>query len=92
MNDHLYVDRAPAYAEHAERSPYNASYERPSMLDLVGDIADKDVMDVGCGAAPRLERRARIRVHDVRQIRTDASSLRNIGRRSGSTCRAIIAR
>jgi 2-polyprenyl-3-methyl-5-hydroxy-6-metoxy-1,4-benzoquinol methylase len=95
LNDHLYVDRALAFAGHAERSPYNASYERPSMLDLVGDIADKDVMDVGCGAgtllalfaernprtltgidaspqlaaiaASRLEGRARIRVHDVRE-------------------------
>jgi 2-polyprenyl-3-methyl-5-hydroxy-6-metoxy-1,4-benzoquinol methylase len=94
LNDHLYVDRARDFAEHAERSKYNASYERPSMLALMGDIAGRDVMDVGCGAgtllerlagrkartlagvdasaqlaaiaASRLEGRARIRVHDVR--------------------------
>jgi 2-polyprenyl-3-methyl-5-hydroxy-6-metoxy-1,4-benzoquinol methylase len=54
LNDRLYVDRARDFAEHAERSPYNASYERPSMLDLVGDIAGKDVMDVGCGAGTLL--------------------------------------
>jgi len=74
---------------------YNASYERPSMLELVGDITGKDIMDIGCGAgtllsafakgnprtlagidasprlaaiaASRLDRRARIRVRDVRE-------------------------
>jgi 2-polyprenyl-3-methyl-5-hydroxy-6-metoxy-1,4-benzoquinol methylase len=54
LNDHLYVDRALAFAEHSERSPYNASYERPSMLRLVGDVAGKDVLDVGCGGGTLL--------------------------------------
>lgn len=40
---------AADYAEHAERSAFNALYDRPAVLDLLGDVAGQRVLDVGCG-------------------------------------------
>jgi len=41
---------ALAYSEHNESSSWNARYERPAVLAMVGDVAGKDVLDVGCGS------------------------------------------
>ena len=48
MNDELYEQAAQAYAEHSARSFANAKYERPAMLALLGEVADKTVLDAGC--------------------------------------------
>jgi SAM-dependent methyltransferase len=40
------------YAAANENSPYNALYERPAVIDLVGEVNGKRVLDVGCGAGP----------------------------------------
>ena len=47
---------AAEYNEENERNLLNAFYERPAMLDLVGDVAGRDVLDIGCGAGPLAER------------------------------------
>jgi SAM-dependent methyltransferase len=41
---------AVAYNEHNESSPWNALYERPATLAMVGDIDGLDVLDAGCGS------------------------------------------
>lgn len=41
---------AASYARDNERSPWNAHYERPAVLRLVGDAARRRVLDAGCGA------------------------------------------
>lgn len=41
--------RAEEYARHAEGSAYNALYDRPAMLELMGPVAGLDVLDAGCG-------------------------------------------
>lgn len=46
----MYEPFAHAFHQHAEDSAYNAHYDRPAMLDLIGDVAGKDVLDVGCGS------------------------------------------
>lgn len=49
---------AAEYNAENERNLLNAYYERPAMLDLVGDVTGRDVLDIGCGAGPLAERLA----------------------------------
>ena len=44
-----YDSFAAEYEEHAATAPYNALYDRPAMLDLIGDVDGRRVLDVGCG-------------------------------------------
>jgi ubiquinone/menaquinone biosynthesis C-methylase UbiE len=45
----LYEPFAGAFETHASESAYNAHYDRPAMLDLMGDVHGSRVLDVGCG-------------------------------------------
>jgi SAM-dependent methyltransferase len=45
----MYTKHAEKYAEAIENNAYNALYERPSTLALVGDVNNKRVLDLGCG-------------------------------------------
>ena len=40
---------AASYERHAGDSPYKAYYNRPAVLELVGEIAGRRVLDAGCG-------------------------------------------
>lgn len=44
-----YDRMASSYESHAADSPYNAHYDRPAVLELVGEVAGKHVLDAGCG-------------------------------------------
>lgn len=43
---------ATAYAAENETSLLNAWYDRPAMVDLIGDVAGCRVLDAGCGSGP----------------------------------------
>ncbi len=43
---------AKEYAAANETSPYNALYERPAVIELLGNVREKRVLDAGCGAGP----------------------------------------
>jgi SAM-dependent methyltransferase len=45
-----YEDVAAEYAAENEDNAWNALYERPAALALLGDVAGLRVLDVGCGA------------------------------------------
>lgn len=47
---------AAEYDADNERNLLNAYYERPAMLDLVGEVAGTDVLDIGCGGGALAER------------------------------------
>ncbi|MFN8077512.1 MAG: class I SAM-dependent methyltransferase [Kineosporiaceae bacterium] len=50
MSDAPMYDRfAEDFERHAERSAYNAHYDRPAVLDLLGDVTGLHVLDAGCG-------------------------------------------
>lgn len=44
-----FEDFAEDYARHAEASAYNALYDRPAVLDLLGDVRGLRLLDAGCG-------------------------------------------
>jgi SAM-dependent methyltransferase len=44
-----YNSFAAQYEEHAAAAPYNALYDRPATLRLVGDVDGKRVLDAACG-------------------------------------------
>jgi ubiquinone/menaquinone biosynthesis C-methylase UbiE len=45
----VYDQIAEAYSTKTETSPFNALYERPAMMRLMGDVTGKHVFDAGCG-------------------------------------------
>lgn len=45
----MYDEFAREYAAHAETSPHNALYERPAVLELLGDVHGRRVLDAACG-------------------------------------------
>ena len=49
-----YDSFAEAYAAETEANLINGYYTRPAILDLAGDVAGRQILDVGCGAGPLL--------------------------------------
>ena len=45
----MYEPFAGEFAGHAEDSAYNAHYDRPSVLEVLGDVRGLSVLDAGCG-------------------------------------------
>ncbi|MCZ2818152.1 class I SAM-dependent methyltransferase [Modestobacter sp. VKM Ac-2984] len=50
VND--YDSFGAAYSAENDGNLINAHYERPAMLDLVGDVRGRRVLDAGCGSGP----------------------------------------
>jgi SAM-dependent methyltransferase len=49
LSDPKFDAFAEDYARHAAGSPYNALYDRPAVLSLLGDVRGQRVLDAGCG-------------------------------------------
>jgi SAM-dependent methyltransferase len=47
-----YDAMAAEYAADNAESAFNAYYERPAMVSLLGDVSGRRVLEVGCGAGP----------------------------------------
>ena len=45
----LYDKFADAFLEHARDGFYNALYDRPACLELLGNVQGKQVLDAACG-------------------------------------------
>src|SRR5688572_11987899 len=45
----MYEPFAAAFERHGADSAYNAHYDRPAVLRLLGDVRGLRVLDVGCG-------------------------------------------
>ncbi len=45
----IYERRPGDFERHAAVSAYNALYDRPAMLSLIGDVDGRLILDAGCG-------------------------------------------
>lgn len=45
----MYEDFADSFANHAATDAYNAHYDRPAVLQILGDVEGRRVLDIGCG-------------------------------------------
>jgi len=45
----IYDECAERFEQHAEEAFWNAHYDRPAVLSLLGDVGGKRVLDAGCG-------------------------------------------
>lgn len=46
----LFKDHASAYAAWSVKNPVNNKYDRPTILDLAGDLNGRHVLELGCAA------------------------------------------
>lgn len=80
----VYDSMAEDFAEHAEDSAYNALYDRPAVLALLGDVTGLEVLDAGCGPglylAELLERGAVASGFDASAPMVDLARKRVAGR------------
>lgn len=51
----VYDSMAESYEAHAADSAYNAHYDRPAILSMLGDVEGKRVLDAGCGPGYYIE-------------------------------------
>ena len=85
-----YDAMAAEYTADNDDGPYNAYYERPATIALLGDLEGKDVLEVGCGAGPLtqylVEHAARVTASDV-----SAEMMRLARTRVGDRARFVVA-
>lgn len=61
---------ADEYEQHAATAPYNALYDRPATLDLLGNVQGQTVLDAACGPGFYLEE---LRARGAETVGCDAS-------------------
>lgn len=80
-----YEAMAHAYAAHNGESAFNAYYERPAMISLLGPVDGRRVLELGCGAGPLtawlVEQGARVTACDVSPAMVELAR-RRVGNRA----------
>lgn len=79
----MYDAFAEEFEAHAESSSYNALYDRPALLDLLGEVRGLRVLDAGCGPGLYAEELVR-RGADVTAFDASAEMVRLARQRLGS--------
>lgn len=87
MSEHLwsvYDQMAEEFELHAADSPYNAHYDRPAVLQALGTVHGRHVLDAACGpglyAAELLDRGADVTAFDASAAMVDLARQRLAGR------------
>ncbi len=76
---------ADAFDLHAASSAYNAHYDRPAVLELLGDVAGLSILDAGCGSGLYAEELAR-RGAEVTGADASSEMIRLAAQRAGDRC------
>jgi 2-polyprenyl-3-methyl-5-hydroxy-6-metoxy-1,4-benzoquinol methylase len=79
----LYDAFADEFAAHAEHGAYNAHYDRPAVLEVLGDVTGRRVLDIGCGSGLYSEELARRGAH-VEAFDSSAELVRHARQRVGT--------
>ncbi len=87
--DH-YDTFAESYARQNETGLFNAYYATPAMIDLAGDVADRSILDAGCGAGP-LAAALRERGAQVTGFDSSPAMVALAQRRLGTDTRVLVA-
>ncbi|MFE4632297.1 class I SAM-dependent methyltransferase [Streptomyces sp. NPDC056773] len=82
FGDAPYDGFAETFAREAAVSAYNAHYDRPTILGLLGDVNGLDILDAGCGPGLYLSELAAHGAHPV-GIDQSADMVRLAGQRLG---------
>jgi SAM-dependent methyltransferase len=85
-----YDEMATTFEEHARDSVYNAHYDRPAVLALVGGVTGKKVLDAGCGPGLYSEELV-ARGADVVALDASAKMVELAERRLGATAQVVRA-
>lgn len=85
-----YDDFADAYSAENESNLFNAYYERPAMLGLLGDVAGRRILDAGCGSGP-LSAALRVKGAVVTGVDASAAMVELARRRLGADADVRVA-
>lgn len=85
-----YDAMADSYEQHAADGPYNAHYDRPSVLELVGEVVGKRLLDAGCGPGLYSEELL-ARGADLVAVDSSAAMVELARKRLGSRARILSA-
>ena len=73
-----------SFQQHAADSPFNAHYDRPAVLEALGPVAGRAVLDAACGPGlylrELLERGARVAAFDASQVMVNLARQGTAGR------------
>lgn len=79
-----YEQMAKKYDELIDHKPHNAYYDRPNTLQLIGDVAGKNILDAACGpgkyAEILMEAGAQVTGFDVSPTMVELAKARNHGK------------
>jgi len=68
MAKKLYTTHAEEYDKAIQNNLYNAHYDRPSLLGMLPDIKDLDILDMGCGSGVYSEKLLEMGAKEVTAI------------------------
>ncbi|MEE6140562.1 class I SAM-dependent methyltransferase [Mycobacterium sp. 050128] len=90
VSESIYAQHTQAYAMHTENGVVNAGYDRPTILELCGDLRGKRVLELGCAAGALTDQLA-LRAADVVAVDREPRLVSVARKRLGGRARVEVA-